>query len=49
MVNNPELINKIIKQINNVPDSILDEAVSEIIEENKLLEKEKENDNSKSR
>ena len=37
MVNNPELINKIIKQLNNVPDNILDEVVNEILEEDKYF------------
>lgn len=34
MINNPELIKKIIDQIQNVPLEILDEAINEVKEEN---------------
>lgn len=38
MINNPELIKKIIDQIQNVPLNILDEAIKEVEEENLYIE-----------
>lgn len=39
MINNPELIKKIIDQIQNVPLNILDEAIKEVEEENLYYER----------
>lgn len=38
MINNPELINRIINQLKNVPVNVLDEVVTEILEEDKCFD-----------